>query len=208
MKNLVRLFGGVLVLALTFGACDGVTDPEGEGRVQILLTDAPADYIESAEVWISCAYLKGGGEEEEETEEGTGHGQGVDLFNDAANPFFVDLLTLRDGITIPVTEVESVEAGTYHQLRLVVSKAEVTLDGIVFKDGSTKTNLHVPSGMQSGIKVHLNAPIEVTDGSLTIVTVDFDVDENFKLQGNPETPAGIQGILFTPTLKEKGRSEG
>ena len=40
----------------------------------------------------------------------------------------------------------------------------------------------------------------------TIVLVDFDVNENFRLQGNPETPAGLQGILFTPVLKEKSRT--
>jgi hypothetical protein len=37
--------------------------------------------------------------------------------------------------------------------------------------------------------------------------VDFDVDDNFVLQGNPETPAGIHGVLFTPVLKEKVRTE-
>jgi hypothetical protein len=31
--------------------------------------------------------------------------------------------------------------------------------------------------------------------------VDFDVSQNFVIQGNPETPAGIHGILFTPVLR-------
>jgi hypothetical protein len=39
-----------------------------------------------------------------------------------------------------------------------------------------------------------------------VVLVDFDVDQNFVIQGNPETPAGINGILFTPVLRELSRS--
>jgi hypothetical protein len=91
---------------------------------------------------------------------------------------------------------------------LVVSEATVTLiDGLEFRDGGVARTLHVPSGMQSGIKVHLNSPLEVAEGTLTTLTVDFDVNSNFVIQGNPETPAGIQGVLFTPVLKEKGRTE-
>jgi hypothetical protein len=67
--------------------------------------------------------------------------------------------------------------------------------------------LKVPSGAQSGIKVHLNTPLEVVAETLTTVTVDFEVDSNFVIQGNPDTPAGIHGVLFTPVLKEKGRTE-
>ena len=35
----------------------------------------------------------------------------------------------------------------------------------------------------------------------TILVVDFDVSQNFVVQGNPNTPAGINGILFTPSLR-------
>ena len=62
--------------------------------------------------------------------------------------------------------------------------------------------------MESGIKVQLLVgPIAPVGDSLTVVTVDFDVNDNFVMQGNPETPAGIHGILFTPVLKEKRRSQ-
>jgi hypothetical protein len=61
--------------------------------------------------------------------------------------------------------------------------------------------------MQSGIKVRLDDPIVTEDGTLTIVVVDFDVDENFVLQGNPGTPAGIHDVSFTPSVHEKRRDE-
>ncbi len=36
----------------------------------------------------------------------------------------------------------------------------------------------------------------------TKITVDVDVNANFVIQGDPETPAGIKGVLFTPLLVE------
>jgi (2Fe-2S) ferredoxin len=34
-----------------------------------------------------------------------------------------------------------------------------------------------------------------------MLVVDFDVSESFVIQGNPQTPAGIHGMLFKPTLR-------
>jgi hypothetical protein len=65
----------------------------------------------------------------------------------------------------------------------------------------------VPSGAQSGIKVNLAGAIEAEVGELTVIVVDFAVDDSFVIQGNPGTPAGIMGILLTPTLHEKSRQE-
>jgi hypothetical protein len=194
-----------LASALFVGGCDDATGPEGGGQLQVLLTDAPSDYIASALVWISRVYLKGGAGE---GEGGEGSGASYELFNDPENPLEFDLLLLQDGITTQLTDPLELEAGAYNQLRLVVDEALVTLEeGYMFEDEETSKSLFVPSGMQSGIKVHLNGPIEITEGTLTIITVDFDVETNFVIQGNADAPGGIKGILFTPTLKEKGRTE-
>ena len=45
-----------------------------------------------------------------------------------------------------------------------------------------------------------NSGIEIVAGE-TIFVVDFDVEQNFVIQGDPDTPAGIQGVLFTPNLR-------
>ncbi len=208
MKILRWLIGSALALALVLSACEDATGPEGSGQVQILLTDAPADYLAVAEVTISEVYLKAAAEEEEEVEgEGNG-GNKVVLLSSEDPPLVFDLLKLQDGNTAQLTDIENVEAGTYHQLRMVVSEATVTLkEEYEFRDGGKTMPLKVPSGMQSGIKVHLNTPLEVAEETLTTVTVDFDVSDNFVIQGNADTPAGIHGVLFTPTLKEKDRTE-
>jgi hypothetical protein len=189
-------------------ACDDAVGPlDGPAQIRILLTDAPADYLESADVCISRVYLVPG--EDREDNQGNGNGPNwVDLFNDPEDPLCYNLLELRDGITADLTDAVGVEPGEYGQLRLVVSWAEVTLaEGYEFRDGTITKPLFIPSGMQTGIKVLLNESIEAEDGTLTTLIVDFDVNENFVIQGNPDTPAGIHGILFTPVLKEKGRSQ-
>ena len=201
-----KILLGALAL-LPLAACDA-TDSGEDARVQIQLTDAPADYIESAEIWISRVYLQGGpgDDDQDDGEDDTPQGR-VDLFNDPENPFNVDLLVLRDGIVANLTEPVEVEAGSYKGLRIVVDSAFVTLKaGYTFASGATTQTLHIPSGSASGIKVQLAEPeIEAPEGGLTTLLVDFDVNQNFVIQGNPESPAGIQGILFTPVLRELAR---
>ncbi len=203
MKRLT-LFSLILTL-FVIASCESSTASDesrsGDALMQILLTDAPADYIEEAWVWISRVYLIPG---EEDPDEGPPF---VDLFNDADNPLMYDLLTLRDGVTADMTGEVEVPAGTYNQLRMIVADAEITLaDGYEFADGTTTRQLVIPSGAQSGIKVNLNESITTEAGTINVILVDFDVDQNFVIQGNPNTPAGIQGILFTPMLRELSRT--
>ncbi len=191
-----------LAVALAFTGCDAGTGPQ-LSRVKIQLTDAPSDIIETAEVWISQVYLQGGGEDDDSTSEGTGR---VELFNDSENPFYVDLLTLRDGITADLTPEVPVDVGLYQGLRFIVDSTRVTLiEGVSFEDGSQSATLFVPSGSQSGIKVKLDDILETAEDQTTTIVVDFDVDANFVIQGT-QGPEGVRRILFTPVLKEKSRS--
>jgi hypothetical protein len=197
----------LLGLLMPMGCDDALGPGEGPAQIRILLTDAPTDYLASADVCISRVYLVPGEDREDDEENGNGPNW-VDLFNDSEDPLCYNLLELRDGINADLTDAVEVEPGEYGQLRLVVSSAEVTLaEGYEFQDGTFSKPLFVPSGMQTGIKVLLNESIEAESGTLTTLIVDFDVNENFVIQGNPNTPAGIHGVLFTPVLKEKGRSE-
>lgn len=190
-----------LVIAVGVAGCDDPVDTD-VASVRILLTDAPADYIASATVRISTAYLQGGAEDDPED---AGR---VVLFDASDSPREFDLMTLRDGVTAELAAAVEVPAGSYGQLRLVVDDATVVLaEGYEFRDGGNEAALSVPSGFQSGIKVQMSGDLEATAGSLTELVVDFDVNDNFKLQGNPDSPAGIQGITFTPLLKEQSRSQ-
>ena len=142
-------------------------------------------------------------EEEEEEEEGGGP---VVIVEEGGT---FDLLELQDGITELLGSAE-VDVGTYAQLRFIVDSARVELkEGLTFRDGSTSQQLKVPSGAKSGIKLNLagadgdesNGGVEVEEGEETSLIVDFDVSQSFVVQGNPNTPAGIQGFLFKPVLR-------
>ena len=192
----ILLIAGTLVLGAA--ACsDGSTGVE-LSSVRVLLTDAPSDVIASAEVWISRVYLQGG--DDEETEGGR-----VDLFNYPETPQYYDLLTLQDGVTADLTGVVDVDVGLYRTLRLVVDSARVTLvEGVSFEDGTDNATLFVPSGSSSGIKVLLTGDLEAVEGETTTLTVDFDVDQNFVIQGSLG-PGGVRRIIFTPVLRELAR---
>jgi hypothetical protein len=184
-----------LALFLTLAGCNDVSGPEQFGRIQVHLTDAPSDYIEEAWVCISEVYLQGG--------EDDGAGRTTLWAKGDGEAQCFDLLVLQ-GVTAELMDDDGVEvpAGVYNQLRLIVDSASVVLkEGFTFSDGvTTEMELAIPSGAQSGIKVTLLEPIQTEPDVLTEITVDADVEANFVIQGNPETPAGIQGILFTPHL--------
>ena len=59
---------------------------------------------------------------------------------------------------------------------------------------------HLESGFP--LAVQLLKPVFAEAATLTEITVDVDVNANFVIQGDPETPAGIQRVLFTPLLVE------
>ena len=190
----VSLLLGLLVLTFVTLACshsDGVMNG-GNSQVRVMLTDAPSDLIASAKVTISRVYLVGDDD------------ASVDLRLASDPPLTFELLDLRNGLQTLLAD-HAVPARHYGQLRMVVDAAEVTLvDGATFSDGTRTKALKVPSGMQSGIKVQLAEPITADAGELTIVTVDFDVADNFVLQGPSDAP---NGVIFTPVLQEKGRAE-
>ncbi len=196
--SLYRVVGVALLAVVGLTACeDGVSVPQ-TSSVRILLTDAPSDYIGAAMVDIGLVELLPSGD-----------GERITLSEDGTDGP-VNLLDLA-GLTTEVLADLEIPSGTYHQLRLFVESASVTLaPGYEFEGGSTEMELRVPSGASSGIKLKLrsdgeegaedSAGVEISGGE-TVLVVDFDVNQSFRIQGNPNTPAGIKGVSFQPTLR-------
>lgn len=182
-----------LLAGITLAACDSPTDVARSAHLQIQLTDAPADYLASVVVEIGRIEILP-----------TDGGPAVVVVEDAGS---YDLLQLQNGVTADLGSA-LIEPGRYGQLRMIVESAELTLaPGYEFTDGSTSRTLFVPSGAQTGIKINLTMAdgdadegVDIRPGE-TVLVVDFDVSQNFVLQGNAESPAGIKDFLFTPTLR-------
>lgn len=193
---IVRLLG-LSMAVMSLGACGDSLGVPQTATIRVLLTDAPADYIGEAFVDIGAVELlpSDGGDRIVLSEDGTD------------GP--VNLLDLQGLATEVLADME-IPVGTYHQLRLFVESASVTLaDGYLFNDGSAASVLRVPSGAQTGIKLNLRSGdpddgdaegVEIRAGE-TILVVDFDVSQSFRIQGNPSTPAGIKSVSFRPTLR-------
>jgi len=183
------------LLAIGVMACDDSTSPEeGTGQFSVALTDAPSAMFAEAIVDIGAIQLISDDQAP------------ITLTNDGG---VHDLLELQNGVMADLATLD-IEAGTYHQLRLIVEAAEVTLaEGFEFADGSTTRTLFVPSGAQTGIKVNLryadadeeSAGVEISSGETILVVLDMDVERNFVLQGNPDGPEGLLGVLFTPLVR-------
>lgn len=190
-KGFARWLLPLLVVPLLMVACDddgtGVDSPQ----LSVVLTDSPCALYAEATVDIGAIeIISADGPPEPLTDAGGSH----------------NLIELQNGVTADLATL-AIDPGTYLQLRLVVTGARVTLaDGLQFTDGSTEKELFVPSGAQTGIKINLSTAdgeegsgIEIDDNM--ILVVDMDVCQNFVVQGDPTTAAGINDVLFTPLLR-------
>ena len=178
----------LLALAFSLSACSESTSSDQPGRLSLLLTDAPGDFVHAV-VTIDRIYLQPG-EAEGDTE-----GRVVLREDDVTT----DLLTLANSTAELVTDAV-VPAGSYHQLRFVISGGYIEVENA---DGSTSIyasspdyeglpegaevdgELQMPSFAQSGLKVKLPGDAVEIEGGDKILLVDFDVSRSFgKQAGN------------------------
>jgi hypothetical protein len=197
MNRLTKLALLSLSTLLPTAACDdgsGVADLDPQlALVRIVMTDAPIDYVSEALVDIGEVSLVPGDE------------GGHVVLSENGTDGFVNLLDFQGAATTPIGQAE-IEPGEFSQLRMIVEAAHVRLkDGYTFRDGTTEMALTIPSGAQSGIKLNLHdaedgGPVAIVPGE-TVLVLDFDVGRSFVLNGNFETPAGVHGVHFQPTLR-------
>lgn len=190
MKNLLKALFLLSFVALIIHSCE-TADTENYGTLRMDITDAPfpIDIIDSANVTIVKA--------EARHKIDTSDAEFIVLSEDTLT---FNLLDLRNGVTATMSEVE-VPAGEYDLVRLYVDEASLTI-----KEGETY-KVKVPSGSQTGIKVFIDPPVEVTGGLTSELLLDFDLEKSFVLKGNMNTPAGIKGFNFKPVVRAVNNSE-
>jgi len=175
----------VMLFLVIFG-CEKSVDNADTGILSIKLTDTPfpIDLISEANVTINKI----------EVRKAQAESEGSPFLVLSEDEFSYNLLDLQNGLTADLVKIE-VPAGDYDLLRLYVASADIKL-----KD-ETVYNLKVPSGDATGIKIFIDPSIRVVGGLTTDLVLDFDVSQSFVVQGNPYTPAGINGFIFKPVIR-------
>lgn len=197
----IKFLGIILSVALLgmFGCEKTETNnvPElksGMGTVVVTLTDAPFPYemVEEANVTIDWIKLH----RVDSTEIGDGDAERADaVFVLFEKDTTLNLLDLHNGITAVMSQME-VPVGFYNEIRIHVKESSVKL-----VDDTTMYRLKIPSGGSSGIKVKIKPWLEVEEGGLSEVLLDFDVSRSFKIIGNAKGKKGIKSYMFKPVVR-------
>ncbi len=108
----------------------------------------------------------------------------LDSSNSVAERTF-DLLLVASG-NFEVLGLTTLAAGTYQQIRIVIEKATITINGV-------NSPLSISSGAQTGLK--LNHNFTIVDGQETNLTLDFDAEQSVK-----EQPAGSGNFSMKPVI--------
>jgi hypothetical protein len=102
----------------------------------------------------------------------------------------VDLLTLRNGVLLPIANLDLPEDIQISQIRLVL-RGE---NNHAIKDDGSRCELKTPSGQQAGVKILLKNPVQISDGYTYSMIVDFDAEKSVVIRGNGT-------CLLKPVLK-------
>lgn len=179
MKRFLFFFTAASVV--TFASCSKSESSDsptnGNAKVQLSLTDAPADY-EAVYISVKEVRINVGNAEAENAPEGTKGGEWITYPLGPAFAQPIDLLELRNGDYMYMGEPLALPAGKISQIRLILNETGNT---VLLKDGSTH-ELTTPSAQQSGLKINLNQTL-VPDG-IYHISLDFDAARSVVARGN------------------------
>jgi hypothetical protein len=188
MTRIIRHGAAFLLSVFAIAGCSD-SSGTGTGLLTVRLTDAPFPFsdVASVDVYVVRVDAKAASTSDAEAADENNH----DGWTTIATPnTLINLLDLGDGKTMNLGAT-TLATGNYQSFRLVLDtdKSSITL-----KDG-TKPPISFPSAGQSGIKVMLNQPIQLTeDGS--VMTLDFDIGRSFVMRGNNAR----NGFNFKPVI--------
>jgi hypothetical protein len=188
MNRTIRRFAAFVIGAFALAACSD-SSGTGTGLLTVRLTDAPFAFSEvaSVDVFVVRVDAKTASTTDAEAADETNH----DGWTTVATPnALINLLDLGSGKTMNLGAT-TLATGNYQSFRLILDtdKSSITL-----KDGTTPS-IFFPSAGRTGIKVNLDAPIQLTeDGS--VMTLDFDIGSSFVMRGNKAS----NGFNFKPVI--------
>ena len=185
IKPAMALTAG-LALALTGCGGGGGSDGPATGRISLAVMDAPVDSATSVVVEFTGLELK----------PESGPSFTIDL--DPARQ--VDLYDLQEGMSEYLVIDETVPAGRYNWVRLMLNAEEGLTDSYIEMDDGSSHPLHIPSGAQTGLKL--------VSGFLVPVNGDADFVIDFDLRKSVVKPEAVgQDYKLKPALRMVNTAE-
>ena len=181
----------ILCAMLAVTATVACSDSDGSGKLTVQMTDAPFPYSEVSAVNVFVVRIDA--RTTDVTTAEAENSTNTSGWTTIATPNrVINLMSLTGGVTTNLGTTE-LSTGTYNAFRLVIDPAQ---SGVTLKTGAS-VNTIFPSAAQSGIKINLAAPIEVTEDS-TVMILDFDIGKSFVMRGNSITQ---NGLAFKPVIR-------
>jgi hypothetical protein len=175
-------------LAIAAAAC---SESDGSGKLTVQMTDTPFPFSEVSAVNVFVTRIDA--RTSDVTTADAENSENTSGWTTIATPNrVINLLSLQGGVTTNLGTTE-LSTGTYSGFRLVIDPAQ---SGVTLKTGETVAT-QFPSAAQSGIKIDLDQPIEVTEDS-SVMILDFDVGRSFVMKGNSISQ---NGLIFKPVIR-------
>lgn len=194
LRNIARSLLGTMLGMATVTACSDSTG-SNTGKLTVQLTDAPFPFAEVSRVDMFVVRIDARTASVSEAEASDASSTGG--WTTIASPnAAINLLALQGGVTTNLGTT-TLATGNYNGFRLVLDTQKST---VTLKDGAVLTGsagIVFPSAAQTGIKINLDAPIQVTKDS-SVMILDFDVGSSFVLRGNS---IKNNGLLFKPVIR-------
>ena len=189
MNRTTRRFAAFVMGAFAVAACSD-SSGTGTGLLTVRLTDAPFPFSEVArvDVFVVRVDAKTASTTDEEAADESNH----DGWTTVATPnALINLLDLGSGKTMNLGAA-TLATGNYQSFRLILDTDQ---SSITLKDGTTPP-ISFPSAGHSGIKINLDAPIQLTENG-SVMTLDFDIGRSFVMRGNKAS----NGFNFKPVIQ-------
>lgn len=202
---MIRSLTSALTLA-SLAACSSASSPSitpapQSPSITIELTDAPTDYLATANVDIGAITIHRTGNDAA-ADDTASPGQDAGWIEIVADGGTHNLLELQ-GVTADLGTA-ILEEGNYNQIRMEIESASVDLaPGYMFDDGTTQRTLDITGN--SVLKFHLfnidgGRGLELTPGE-TVLVIDFDVSENFIAREDRQDPSILRDVRFNGNLR-------
>ncbi len=152
----------------------------GTGTIKLQITDDPSLLnISRANVTISSIMVHKAdfGSDDNDSDSNESDASWITIVNESLTYDLIKLINATD-----IIGIKDLDVGWYTQIRLVVERAIVTIDGIEY-------DLQIPSK-----KVKLISPFEIIANNTIVLTLDFDVHESIHETGNGK-------YIMNPTIK-------